>query len=496
MVAHIFGMKSLSDLCLKRRNKYWLAVRRGALAVIATSQRSSGLWFLQTTPSTAIQQFIGGNNPEDRGRRQEIFGFDSITVTWTAFVAFQELFGRLPDHRRIASALTALYHRRTDDGGYGTTSGWRTHHIFATCRHTATALLAFLQFHDWFRPPLTFAQFRESSLWLLNSAQPTGGWPFARPTDLGEDDSFEEFEPLSTACAIAALCEFRRQFSEQLKSESELTQRIDKELKNGFIRLVTSQKYGQWKSHASQRDVYDSAFVTEMICMAHTTGVLEQIVPDCVVEIRKWCKSLNDLSSPYSGAAWPKDFSARSEPASLAASLAMSALLLGERYREITSGILAPEQQIGIEKYIKNTIRRHDVNGPNSLDAWDWINLARTGQALILIKNSEFLSTIHEKGEETFELIQALRRKDVTDGITRQDFRELPKFCRSSVLYTLTYGHPERVASHVLGKWYQERHPIVRQIINGAIWSALAGVVLWLWQFRAAVLNFLTAHLR
>jgi hypothetical protein len=487
-------MNWLSSLCLKRRNNYWLAVRRGALAVIAASQRSSGLWFLQTTPSTAAQQFIGGNNPEDRARQQEIFGFDSITVTWTAFVALQEIFGRPLDHGRIASALTALYQRRTDDGGYGTTSGWRTHHIFATCRHTATALLAFLQFHEWFKPPLTFAQSKESILWLLDSARPNGGWPFARSADLDEDDSFEEFEPLSTACAIAALCEFRRRFSEQLKSESEFTQRIEKELGKGFTRLATTQNRGQWKSHASQRDVYDSAFVTEMICMAYATGVLAQIAPDCVIEIRKWCKSLNDLSSLYSGAAWPKDFSGRSEPASLAASLAMSVLLLGERYREITSAVLATDQHVKIEKYLRNSIRHHDVSGPNSLDAWDWINLARVGQALILIKDPKFLSTIQEKGEETFELIQVLRRKDVKDGITWQDFRVSPKFCRSSVLYTLTYGHPERVASHVLGKWYQERHPIVRQIINGAIWWALAGVVVWLWQFRFSVFSFLATH--
>jgi hypothetical protein len=129
---------------LAKDPEFWLEVRRGALAMMAVSQRSSALWCLRSTPAGSQEDYTKGLNPEDRKRRREIFGVESITVTWNAFVALREIFGDLPDHPSIVDAVTAIYQRRTHRGGYGCASGRRTEHIFATSRHTATALLAIL----------------------------------------------------------------------------------------------------------------------------------------------------------------------------------------------------------------------------------------------------------------------------------------------------------------------------------------------------------------
>jgi len=237
-----------------RRFKRWLNMRRGALAVVAACQRNSGLWLLRTTPFSTQDAYTSSGNLEDRRRGEEIFGVQSITVTWSVFVALREIFGRLPDHPRLAAARTTIYQQRADEGGYGTVTGWRTHHILPTCRHTATALLTFLQFSDSFSPPLSYAQGRETIQWLLGSAlKPDGGWPFARRADLEPGKAAEGLEPLATACAIAALCEFLRHFSDKRELDRVFAEDIDKAIASGFARLAANNERG------GSRESFDSA---------------------------------------------------------------------------------------------------------------------------------------------------------------------------------------------------------------------------------------------
>jgi hypothetical protein len=302
------------------------------------------------------------------------------------------------------------------------------------------------------------------------------------------DDEPKEFELLSTACTILALCEFLRRFSIELR-DPQFAERIETSVTSGFVRLREEVGEKWSRSERSKNDIYDAAFATEMMCLALQTNILVRIVPDCDSDIKRWCRSLVQLSLPYRYRAWPRNFGDASQAPCLAATLAMAVILLCERYRGTTADLCEPDQAAAIAAFLAQSIRQHTLDSKDPLDAWDWINMARVSHAILRINGREFLTTVADKGEDAFESIHKLRTEDARSGITRQDLVVFPKVCRSTVAFILTYGRPERIASNILDKWYQARHPVIRRIIDGSIWTAVGGIAWWLWQSRSFVLN-------
>jgi len=119
--------------------------------------------------------------------------------------------------------------------------------------------------------------------------------------------------------------------------------------------------------------------------------------------------------------------------------------------------------------------------------------VARVSHSILRVEGGAFLTAVTDKGEVAFDAIYRLRLKDTDPkaGMTWQDLRAFPKFCRPSLAYVLSYGRPERIPSNPADKWYQARHPIVRQVINGVIGTALSGGAIALWQYRLAIARFI-----
>ena len=124
----------------------WQGLQTTSLAIILATQREGGLWSL---PASEHERALGYSSPgtaEARARREDAFGSESISLTWSALTALRHILGHVPGEI-LNDALRALDGLRSNSGGYGRRGNtWKAGmEVNESARHSAMALSLLLE---------------------------------------------------------------------------------------------------------------------------------------------------------------------------------------------------------------------------------------------------------------------------------------------------------------------------------------------------------------
>jgi hypothetical protein len=431
----------------------WKEIRRGALAVIAATQRSEGLWFLSTAPVSDL--FTPVSSPERNARMAQHFGTASITVTWLALKALEEIFGEPPEAERNRAIHALEDHcRSTASGAYGTwKEGWRdARRVFESPRHSAMALIMLMQFDSWIRPQPSMEHCRSTALWLLSEMDPSGGW-----REEGDvDGSTRDF---STAVVIAALSLFLQHFAPALH-DSDCTKEISEAVDKSFKTIDISTRDNLWTGLSVNTQLADCAFIIEMLMIARSCNTLATVTKTINI-------GLTRLVDRQLETGWGEN--SFSKVVSTASTTCVLSLLCGEQSLEL----LDEHRQTKIGESIAQLceVIYSDRSYWRAMTAWDWISLARLSNTIYTRANSGVRQIEPFFSDKIFELRQLAESGE----LTREKVRRLSIVAEWPLLYVFSYGHPDSVPSGTISRRYYALPGWVQTLVI-AIPGAVVGV--------------------
>src|SRR4051812_33685234 len=87
-------MNTISTVITKRSK--WLRIAEACSVLIPLAQRDTGLWGFPANYPDGRQAYASPGTKEEEDRLSGSFGYESITITWTALEALAGLFSRRP----------------------------------------------------------------------------------------------------------------------------------------------------------------------------------------------------------------------------------------------------------------------------------------------------------------------------------------------------------------------------------------------------------------
>jgi hypothetical protein len=322
-------------------------------------------------------------------------------------------------------------------------------------RHSAMALLCLMQFADWLVPAPDFTICRDTARWLLSSRHTSAGWAFVPAGDL---------ELISTAAAIAALCVFRKRFSTELDKVAEFCRAVEDAIRTAFQCIIQMRGQSIWNDLSPRTQVADSAFIIELLCLALTQGGLCELGEHYTTQVSEAAKGLWHCRT-HQG--WPAR-SGGQEASPLATIFGLRTTLIAASLNMIPDGGTNDRPMIQLDVICRAMILRKQMW--QDLKIWDWIQIARLSNAVLLGGRDSELSSVARR-------IGDLTRSSARLNLTRQQVRTFPKYSREALLYLLTYGRPDAVPSGWISQKYV-RLPAVLRLTIESVPGAAVGYLL------------------
>lgn len=449
----------------QRTLRQWETVCRGAVAVVAATQREDGLWALPTTPDELGRTNAPPGTQEGKVRNEDPFGHASISATWWALDTWRLVLGHVPQ-RVVEEALAGIATQR-NEGMYGRhVHGFRVKpRVNASARHTSFALLCNLTFERALTEPPDFKYLSESFNWLLGVKLPDGGWAYEEATrDRG-------VEPLTTIATIIAMASFVDRFG------SEGGGGFDNAIREAWHQLFDKRNGKLWLSDNPQSEVTDTAFITYFILVAGELDYLRRLIPRIEAQTKEVLDFIFDQYREVTAfGGWP----GRIGGAGLSLPATACVLLAFGAARILPPPSMA-ERVSKAERYVLSAL--NNAQTQNSLSTWDWCLLARVARARISME-SPFL-----KSQEFTLKLRELRRVALSGKLTQKTLSFVPAAARAAIAFANSRGYPAKVPSGRVEAWFNKLPRPLRYVaqkiadnVIAASCGLVAGALLGLWR--------------
>ena len=392
----------------------WRDVAAASAAVIAVSQRVTGLWPYPTTLPEVIDYHSGSL---DEAFRKP---YGSYTVSWSFLLALERLYGEVPPHIR-AAVEKWFSENPPHNGSYGTilrdglTKRWR---MDASSRHAAYALLIRLRYAPNYRPEEWWTTIQ----WILDHKTPDTGKGWKNRADDDDDES------MSTAACVGALAYFLARCGDTVRTDRR--KQIHSAIRDGVAALASSTDQGRlWSGHREGRtDVIDSALIIELLSSEHVLPQLRASVPDFDATLDRLYRTLLGLASEKG---WPATFATRETTLS-----STIAVLLATWNRLADSRDPVARERLATScEYVIEQLRSH--NGGAWLLSWEWAYLGSLSVAMVRRNDGRGL-TEPERREIQEQATRMARRR--YSGSRLLAAAKLPRMCYSPVAFVVTRG--------------------------------------------------------